>query len=209
MTISARRHSSCATSGPEWTAPPGGRPGGPLRDGAGSGLSSSAAAERPPGLKAIFVSGGHYDFYESTYHGGVMWFMPRAAREGRGGDSGWAFTDGVKSRMLETCSPEEIEKRVAERLNDPDMAAWPDLVHVLNHPKNHEAWFGIVMNEVDGEWYEERNPITLAPRIDIPPAGGPPRHPHGLPRRRPPLPARAALHGGGARPGPRSGRLSG
>jgi predicted acyl esterase len=63
-----------------------------------------AAAERPPHLKAIFVSGGHYDFYETTYHGGVMWFMPRAAREGRGGDSGWAFTDGVKSRMIEKYS---------------------------------------------------------------------------------------------------------
>ena len=36
-----------------------------------------AAAERPPHLKAIFVSGGHFDFYETTYHGGVMWFMPR------------------------------------------------------------------------------------------------------------------------------------
>ncbi|NED74869.1 CocE/NonD family hydrolase [Streptomyces sp. SID9944] len=127
-----------------------------------------AAAERPPSLKAIFVSGGHYDFYETTYHGGVMWFMPRAAREGRGGDSGWAFTDGVKSRMLETYSPGEISKRVAERLTDPDVAAWPNLVHVLTYPKNHEAWFDIVMNEVDGDWYEERNPITLAPAIDIP-----------------------------------------
>ncbi|MFE6684321.1 CocE/NonD family hydrolase [Streptomyces sp. NPDC057729] len=38
-----------------------------------------AAAERPPHLKAIFVSGGHYDFYETTYHGGIMWFMPRTA----------------------------------------------------------------------------------------------------------------------------------
>ncbi|MEU7393845.1 CocE/NonD family hydrolase [Streptomyces albogriseolus] len=127
-----------------------------------------AAAERPPSLKAIFVSGGHYDFYETTYHGGVMWFMPRAAREGRGGDSGWAFTDGVKSRMLETYPPEEIKKRVEERLKDPDVAAWPNLVHVLTYPKNHEAWFDIVMNEVDGEWYEERNPVTLAPNIDIP-----------------------------------------
>ena len=69
-----------------------------------------AAAERPPSLKAIFVSGGHYDFYETTYHGGIMWFMPRAAREGRGGDSGWAFTDRVKSRMLETHSPEEVDE---------------------------------------------------------------------------------------------------
>ncbi|GAA2196432.1 CocE/NonD family hydrolase [Sinomonas flava] len=127
-----------------------------------------AAAERPPHLKAIFVSGGHYDFYETTYHGGVMWFMPRAAREGRGGDSGWAFTDRVKSRMLETHSPEELEKLVAKRLEDPDIAAWPNLVHTLHYPTNHEAWFDIVMNELDGEWYEERNPVNLAKDIDIP-----------------------------------------
>ena len=127
-----------------------------------------AAAERPPHLKAIFVSGGHFDFYETTYHGGVMWFMPRAAREGRGGDSGWAFTDRVKSRMLETFPPEEIADKVARRLADPDIQAWPNLVHLLHYPTNHEAWFDIVMNELDSDWYEERNPITLAPQIDIP-----------------------------------------
>jgi uncharacterized protein len=127
-----------------------------------------AAAERPPHLKAIFVSGGHYDFYETTYHGGVMWFMPRAAREGRGGDSGWAFTDRIKSRMLEKFSPEEIKELVAKRLADPDVAAWPNLVHVLNYPVHHEAWFDIVMNYLDGEWYEERNPVNLAANIDIP-----------------------------------------
>ena len=48
------------------------------------------------------------------------------------------------------------------------MAAWPNLVHTLTYPKNHEAWFDIVMNELDGDWYEERNPITLASNIDIP-----------------------------------------
>jgi predicted acyl esterase len=127
-----------------------------------------AAAERPPHLKAIFVSGGHFDFYETTYHGGVMWFMPRAAREGRGGDSGWAFTDRVKSRMIEKYSPEELKALVAKRLEDPDIQAWPNLVHVLHYPKNHEAWFDIVMNNLDGEWYEERNPINLARNIDIP-----------------------------------------
>jgi len=127
-----------------------------------------AAAERPPHLKAIFVSGGHYDFYETTYHGGVMWLMPRAAREGRGGDSGWAFTDRVRSRMLEAFSAEEIRQRIAARLADPDVAAWPNLVHVLNYPKHHEAWFDIVLNELDGDWYEERNPVDLAANIDIP-----------------------------------------
>jgi predicted acyl esterase len=127
-----------------------------------------AAAERPPHLKAIFVSGGHFDFYETTYHGGIMWFMPRAAREGRGGDSGWAFTDRIKSRMLETCTEEQIKQRVAERLADPDVASWPNLVHVLNYPKHHEAWFDIITNQYDGDWYEEQNPIRLATNIDIP-----------------------------------------
>lgn len=127
-----------------------------------------AAAERPPHLKAIFVSGGHYDFYETTYHGGVMWFMPRAAREGRGGDSGWAFTDRIKSRMLEAFSAEELQPRVEARLADPDIRAWPNLVHTLHYPTHHEAWFDIVMNHVDGDWYEERNPITLATNIDVP-----------------------------------------
>ena len=127
-----------------------------------------AAAERPPHLKAIFVSGGHFDFYETTYHGGIMWFMPRAAREGRGGDSGWAFTDRIKSRMLETCTEEQIRQRVAERLADPDVASWPNLVHVLHYPKHHEAWFDIITNPFDGDWYEEQNPIRLATNIDIP-----------------------------------------
>lgn len=127
-----------------------------------------AAAERPPSLKAIFVSGGHFDFYETTYHGGVMWFMPRAAREGRGGDSGWAFTHRHKSRMLESLPEAELKRRVAERLADPDVAAWPNLVHVLHYPIHHESWFDIITNPLDGEWYEERNPINLAKNIDIP-----------------------------------------
>ncbi len=57
----------------------------------------------------------------------------------------------IKSRMLETYSPDEIAGRVAERLADPDVAAWPNLVHVLHYPKHHEAWFDIIMNELDGD----------------------------------------------------------
>ena len=126
-----------------------------------------AAAERPPHLKAIFVSGGHYDFYETTYHGGIMWFMPRAAREGRGGDSGIAIAN-VTSRMHAEYSPEELAARVEARLADPDVQRWPTLEHVMRYPKNRELWFDIVMNELDGDWYEERNPINLARNIDIP-----------------------------------------
>lgn len=131
-------------------------------------MSVLAAAENPPALKAIFVNGGHYDFYETTYHGGVMWLMPRAAREGRGGDSGWAFTDRVTSRVLDEHTPEEVQKMVEERLRDPDVAGWPNMFHTLMYPKHHEAWFDIVLNDLDGEWYQERNPNELAHQIEIP-----------------------------------------
>lgn len=131
-------------------------------------MSVLAAAEQPPALKAIFVNGGHYDFYETTYHGGIMWLMPRAAREGRGGDSGWAFTDRITSRVLDEYSPEDVEKMVAERLKDADVAAWPNMFHVLKYPKHHEAWFDIVLNDLDGEWYQERNPNEVAHQIEVP-----------------------------------------
>ena len=38
----------------------------------------------------------------------------------------------------------------------------------MRYPRNRELWFDIVMNELDGDWYEERNPINLARNIDIP-----------------------------------------
>ncbi len=126
-----------------------------------------AAAERPPHLKAIFVSGGHFDFYETTYHGGIMWFMPRAAREGRGGDSGIAHT-AVTSRMIETHSPEELKALVRSAFRTRTSPPGPISCTCCTYPKNRELWFDIVMNELDGAWYEERNPITLASTIDIP-----------------------------------------
>ena len=66
--------------------------------------------------------------------------------------------------MLETLSEDELRERVATRLADPDIQAWPNLVHLLHYPHHHEAWFDIVMNELDGPWYEEQNPVN----IDIP-----------------------------------------
>jgi hypothetical protein len=61
------------------------------------------------------------------HHGGIMWFMPRAAREGCGDDSGCAFTDRIRSPMLATCSAEEVVKRVRYELTIPPSAliTWP------------------------------------------------------------------------------------
>ena len=73
------------------------------------------AAEQPPHLKAIFANGGHFDLYELCYHGGIMWLMPRASREGRGGDSGNAFNN-VASKSSKVFSPEELKQNNSRTL---------------------------------------------------------------------------------------------
>ncbi len=125
------------------------------------------AAESPPHLKAIFCNGGHFDLYEFGYHGGILWLMPRAAFEGRGGDSGVAVRN-VTSKTKKVLSPEDYEARIRERLDDPDMRSWPNMVHLLNYPETHEPWMDLLLNPHDGDFWREGNPIALADRVTIP-----------------------------------------
>ncbi len=126
-----------------------------------------AAAENPPHLKAIFCNGGHFDLYEVCYHGGIMWFMPRASREGRGGDSGYAVGN-IQSKTSAQLTPAEYQARVTERLQDPDVQAWPNMLHLLNYPKNHELWMDWVMNPHDGPFWQNGSAITVADKVTIP-----------------------------------------
>ncbi|RDE07881.1 CocE/NonD family hydrolase [Pelagibacterium lacus] len=125
------------------------------------------AAEAPPHLKAIFCNGGHFDLYELAYHGGVLWLMPRASREGRGGDSGVAV-GRVKSKLREELSEADYSARVAERLSDPDIQNWPNLTHVISYPETHELWLDFVLNPLDGPFYREGSPVTHAHKVEIP-----------------------------------------
>ena len=126
-----------------------------------------AAAEQPPHLKAIFCNGGHYDMYEWAYHGGVLWLMPRAALEGRGGDSGVAVKN-VISAATKKLSKEEFEHRLRERRDDPDVKNYPNLVHMLHYPLSHPQFIDWVVNPLDGPFYQEDAPISKAGRVKIP-----------------------------------------
>jgi len=125
------------------------------------------AAEKPPHLKAIFVNGGHFDLYELCYHGGVMWLMPRASREGRGGDSGNAFNRVVSKSTL-VYTKEELERKIRERLQDPDIAHWSDFVHLLHYPNRHELWLDYLLNPLDGPFWRDGSPIEAAEKVEIP-----------------------------------------
>jgi hypothetical protein len=72
---------------------------------------------------------------------------------------------------------------VARHSADPDVAAWPNLVHLLNYPKNNEPWFDVVTNNLDVEWYVVYRPLCLRPRRKLAPVpemmGSEWRHPTG------------------------------
>jgi uncharacterized protein len=126
-----------------------------------------AAAERPPHLKAIFCNGGHFDMYEWAYHGGIMWLMPRAALEGRGGDSGVAWKN-VGSAAMKKLGKKEFERRIRERLQDPDVKNYPNFIHLLEYPQPHPQFIDWIVNPCDGPFYQQDNPISKASRIKIP-----------------------------------------
>jgi len=125
------------------------------------------AAESPPHLRAIFCNGGMYDMYELAYHGGILWLMPRASREGRGGDSGMAESL-VTSRTAAMLSNTELRRRVGERLEDPEIRTWPNMRHSLRYPKGHELWMDYLLNPHNGEFWKKGSPAEVAERVRIP-----------------------------------------
>ena len=130
-----------------------------------------AAAQQPPHLKAIFPEGGHYDGYDWHYHGGIKWMMPRAALEGRGGDSGVMFTDPKKhdAYMKKTLSKEEFQRRIDEALKDPDIANYPNYHQLLKYPDAFPLWIDVLLNPLNGDFYwGEIKPDERCRRIDIP-----------------------------------------
>lgn len=126
-----------------------------------------AAAEKPPHLKAIFMNGGHYESYDLGYHGGIMWLFPRASREGRGGDSGYALGKAY-SVMKKKLSKNEFESRIRERLEDPDVRNYPNLFHMLHYPDSHPLVIDILLNPYNGPFYQDSEALGKADKVTIP-----------------------------------------
>jgi hypothetical protein len=126
-----------------------------------------AAAERPPHLKAIFCQGGHYESYDLGYHGGIQWLFPRASREGRGGDSGYALGKAY-SVMKKKLSKKEFQKRIQERLDDPDVKNYPNMFHLLHYPDSHPLILDFLLNPFNGPFYKDGEALSKAGKVTIP-----------------------------------------
>jgi len=125
------------------------------------------AGEQPPHLKAIFPEGGHYDMYEMCYQAGIMWMMPRAFMEGRGGDSG-IVANKRKSFMMEQLSKDELKRRIQERLTDPDVKNFPTYDQILKYPEWSPMWLDFILNPCDGPFYSKGKPSRRFDKIKIP-----------------------------------------
>lgn len=125
------------------------------------------AMEQPPSLKAIFPEGGHYDRYETVHQGGIMWLMPRASLEGRGCDSMMVVRD-KSSKMKARLSKEEFERRIEERLQEPDVRNYPNFHQLLKYPDADPQWLDFILNPHDGPfWWGGDEPRDFT-KINIP-----------------------------------------
>jgi predicted acyl esterase len=125
------------------------------------------AAERPPHLKAIFPWGGAFDTYRMNYHGGIFWVMLRSAIDGRGGDSGFA-SGNIKSRTMLDLTKEEFQRRLEERLSDPDIKNYPNFYHLLNYPEKSPAFLDLLLNPYDGPFYWKGVASRRFDKVDVP-----------------------------------------
>jgi uncharacterized protein len=126
------------------------------------------AIEQPPHLKAIFVSHVGGDFYRDwTYGGGILSLFFYGLWDGRHGTSGFAPKNAV-SLMQKTLTKEEFERRRQELLNHPDIKYWPNLFHLLNYPQKNPWFFDMVMNPLDGPFWQDRSVYPFYDKIKVP-----------------------------------------
>jgi predicted acyl esterase len=125
------------------------------------------AAEQPPHLKAIFPSGGWYDVYRTNWHGGIFWLMARAAIDGRGGDSGFAWGNPVSSTE-QALGKEGFAELIEKRLADPDIKNYPNFFYMLKHPKQTPVFLDLLLNDYDGPYYWEGEGSTKFDKVKVP-----------------------------------------
>jgi putative CocE/NonD family hydrolase len=97
-------------------------------------MQLKTAIQQPPHLKAVFVSHVTFDHYRGyAYNGGVLSLMGYGIWDGRHGTSGIAPAKAV-SEMVKTLPKEELDRRVNELLEDPDIKYYPNIYHLLHYP---------------------------------------------------------------------------
>jgi predicted acyl esterase len=121
------------------------------------------AAQQPPHLKAIVPYEALTDRYrQSVYHGGLLnegfwhqWW-------------GHVSVDGMQPLSFERLSSQEIEKRVSDLMQSPEVLRSPYLHIQLKYPRKNPLLFDWMLEPFDGPFYWERSPYRMFDKIKIP-----------------------------------------
>ena len=128
-----------------------------------------AAIQQPPHLKAIAPIEFHMDMYRDLcYHGGVHAGFGHELFNGGGAfTSGWAPLN-VVSEMMTKRSKEEYELALEEALANRDTQHYPVLIHLLKYPYKNPSHFDVLLNPLDGPFYQQKSARTKVDKINIP-----------------------------------------
>ena len=131
-------------------------------------IQIAVAIQQPPHLKSIFVSHVGADYYrDHAYVGGLLSLFFYGLWDGRHGTSGFA-PKNAKSIMQQTLSKEELERRRQELLNDPDIKNYPNVFHLLHYPYKNPWFFDMLLNPLDGPFWQDRSVYPYFDRIKVP-----------------------------------------
>jgi len=132
------------------------------------GMQLKVAIEQPPHLKAIFVSHIESDMYrDGVYIGGVLGLFLYGLWDGRHGTSGYAPKNAL-SHMMKNLPEEEFERRRQELINHPDIRNYPNLYHLLHYPYKNPQFFDMLMNPLDGPFWQDRSIYPFVDKIKVP-----------------------------------------
>ena len=141
------------------------------------------AETQPPHLKCIAPFELNFDdFYErGFYTGGVLhliWYcMVGGSHPCRIG----VAPKNVVSAMAQELTPEELRERVEEACKNPDLEQYPYIYQVLRYPYRNPVVFDLLLNPLDGPYYQERSYGNYLDKVTIPTwVGGPFHGPFGV-----------------------------
>jgi predicted acyl esterase len=120
------------------------------------------AAQQPPHLKAIVPFDDGHDLYREEYEGGILlshfFGVPQAI----------SYSSPRVPDTIKRLPAKEVERLVAEKMNDPDIKAFTSWFRILTNPQINPPFFDYILNPFDGPFYWERSVYTKLDKVKIP-----------------------------------------
>ena len=141
------------------------------------------AEQQPPHLKCIAPFELNFDdFYErGFYTGGVLHLVWYGLYSGTHPCRIGLAPKNIVSAMAKELTPEELKARVEEACQNPDLKQYPYLYQILRYPYKNPIIFDMLLNPLDGKFYEERSYGRHLDKVNIPTfVGGPFHGPFGV-----------------------------